>query len=445
MISERHVVPLVAIDLWVQAGAREEKATEFGSAHFLEHVLFKGTLLRPLGQTDIDIENLGGTLNAATGPDYTHFYTTVAASKVPQALDILADLVQNAAMPDAEVARERGVILDELAQHDSNATAHLIDLLYAKAFSTNAYGRSPGGSPEAISLRERDTLAAFYHRVYQPERCTLVLAGDLTSSEAEHWTRRSFGAWHTYVVSKSGTVENAAKNSIDKTNENIRTSAITVPTLPSKSFTEFAAVPQALLGLAFPAPPARNYTMTTAALLAAEILGDRQQYGRLAAAKLTSSIASARFTPRRDSSLRIITAAQPDYDTYRIGQQEVGQDKKTQNESGIQREEEALRNIVSGLSKSPPTSSEIRAAKLRLLGKMAADQDTCAGLASAIGYAEITEGESPSLQKAHIQHLPASELQQFIQLYLTQPGLCIRIKPSPVEAVRLKLIRVEAK
>src|SRR5262245_38508504 len=76
VMRERHTSPLVAIDLWVRAGAREEGETETGSAHFLEHTLFKGTASRGVGESDIAIENLGATLNAATGPDYAHFHTT---------------------------------------------------------------------------------------------------------------------------------------------------------------------------------------------------------------------------------------------------------------------------------------------------------------------------------------------------------------------------------
>src|SRR5579871_6410840 len=117
---ERHSTSLVAIDLWVRAGSREEAPNEIGSAHFLEHTLFKGTTTRGPGDVDIAIENLGGTLDAATGPDYAHFYTTIISTHLEEGLSILADVVRNATLPDAEVARERGVILDELAEHEAD-------------------------------------------------------------------------------------------------------------------------------------------------------------------------------------------------------------------------------------------------------------------------------------------------------------------------------------
>jgi zinc protease len=195
VLRERHAGPLVAIDLWVRAGAREEREQESGSAHFLEHTLFKGTTTRGPGETDIAIENLGATLSAATGPDYAHFYTTVAAVHLEEALAVLADIMQNATLPDAEIERERGVILDELAKRASDPINTLIDALYARAFTQHPYRHAPGGTPEAIRLRGRDTLAAFYRRAYAPERCVLALAGDLTPEQAETTGKRALGNW----------------------------------------------------------------------------------------------------------------------------------------------------------------------------------------------------------------------------------------------------------
>ncbi|HLV80105.1 MAG TPA: pitrilysin family protein, partial [Chthonomonadaceae bacterium] len=135
LVRERHSRPLVAVDVWVRAGAREESAGEEGCAHCLEHTLFKGTTTRGPGETDAAIESLGGTLDASTLPDAVHFTTTVASSHLGEALRILADVLCNATLPDAEFERERGVILDELARHDSDPSARLVDLLYASAFS----------------------------------------------------------------------------------------------------------------------------------------------------------------------------------------------------------------------------------------------------------------------------------------------------------------------
>ena len=313
LMRERHVTPLVAMDLWVRAGAREETAEEAGSAHFLEHVLFKGTAMRGVGQADSDIENLGATLNAATGPDYAHFYTTVTAAHAQEALAILADVARNATLPDAEVERERGVILDELAQHDSSDTARAIDLLYARAFPSQPYGRSPGGATEAIRIRGRDTLAAFYRRAYRPERCTLVLVGDLTPEQGQAWARQAFGTWMSprplapALPSSSERQNHHGIGAEEKSPEKSLPFLKAAP-LPAGHIAETGNGRNRLVGLAFPAPPASDAAMTAAALLTVEILGSAQEGGRFATPAFAGKNAMARFTPRRDSSLWILTA-----------------------------------------------------------------------------------------------------------------------------------------
>jgi zinc protease len=107
IVRERHAAPLVAIELWVLAGAREEMPAEIGAAHFLEHTLFKGTTTRGVGEADAAIENLGATLNASTGPDYARFNTCVASEHAAEAIGSLADVLRNATLPAREVERER--------------------------------------------------------------------------------------------------------------------------------------------------------------------------------------------------------------------------------------------------------------------------------------------------------------------------------------------------
>jgi zinc protease len=152
---ERHGAPLIAMELWVRAGAQAESAGEFGAAHFLEHTLFKGTNTRNVGEADIAIENLGATLNASTGPDYARFYTNVPSGHAAEALKVLADVVRNATLPAQEIERERAVIINELAQRRSDPESLLIDRLYALAYRDHAYGRFPRRTEPYNSMQTR--------------------------------------------------------------------------------------------------------------------------------------------------------------------------------------------------------------------------------------------------------------------------------------------------
>ena len=415
---ERHVSPLVALDLWVRAGAREETDAEDGCAHFLEHVLFKGTTTRPSGQADIDIENLGATLTAATGPDYAHFYTTVAAAHVQEALAVLADVARNAALPPVEIERERGVILDELAAHDSNPTAHLIDALYRRAFHALPYGRSPGGSSEAIRRRTRDAIAAFYARAYRPERCVLVLVGDITSEQAKQLARQAFGDWQLPAGSQKEALPAApsplsslSSGQAEKPFRETTASAV-VPTLPDIEVEETGAFSRDTTGLAFPGPPARDYSMAAAAQIVAEILGDSREYGRLHADSLPNVHTAAHYTPRLDSSLWLLTAqeTEPRPNTPRIAR---------------------LRAIAANLGTRPPTSAELQTVRGRILGRMQADTETNAGLAYAVGYATMVGSEPPEALRARLQATTGREVQDFLHRYLlAQPGSGIHLLPA---------------
>ena len=419
LMRERHVTPLIAIDLWVRSGAREETSEEAGSAHFLEHVLFKGTATRGVGETDNDIETLGATLNAATGPDYAHFYTTVATSRAAQALAILADVTRNATLPDIEVERERGVILDELSQHDSSDMARAVDLLYTKAFPALPYGRSPGGAAEAIRLRGRDTLAAFYRRTYRPDRCTLVLVGDLTPEQGRTWAQQAFGTWKSPApviptpsisserqYSQQNIKPASALSRVEKT----AVSPLNATAVPTGRFTEAGSGRNRVIGLAFPAPPAGDATMTATALLTIEILGSAQGGGRLASPVFAGTDATARFTPRRDGSLWILTATARNEGEK--GRQGGGTDPS------LSRLEAALRSVAEGLHRNPPSGAEVQAARQRLLGRLDAESETNVGLTQAIGYADCIGGDAPETLRQRLQQITSADIQRFLTRYL---------------------------
>ncbi|HZO89531.1 MAG TPA: pitrilysin family protein [Chthonomonadaceae bacterium] len=391
VMRERHANPLVAVDLWVRAGAREEQEGEVGCAHFLEHTLFKGTRTRGPGEADLEMENLGATLDAATGPDAAHYSATVARAHLDAALAVLADVVRNATLPDAEVERERGVILDELAQHDAAPSARLIDLLYAAAFDAHPYRRSPGGTAAAIRARSRDTLAAFYARTYAPDRCTLALAGDLTPEQARAAAQRAFGDWHAPGISKN---EGSGIRAISAPEE--------TPLRRVRIRMEMAA-PR--VGMAFRAPAAADAVMACAAQVIAALLGDHNA-GRLSALADTDIEASARYTPRRDPSLFVLTASPSAHAS--------GQDAAAQL-AGL---ETALISALNGLQTAPPGPAEIATAKRAVLGRLLFETETNGGLAQAIGYADIVGGDTPEAFRARLQRLTRADILRCLQSFL---------------------------
>jgi zinc protease len=401
IVRERHANPLVAIDLWVRAGAREETPDEYGAAHFLEHTLFKGTTSRKAGEVDDAIESLGGILDAATGPDYAHFYTTVPANRLAPALDILADVMMNATLPDVEVARERGVILDELAQHAADSRDVLVDRLFALAFRQGPYRRSPGGTPADIAARGRDTLAAFYRRCYAPNRASLVLVGDVTPDAAAVAVAHAFGRWRA--------VARPDRTTIDENR---------FAPLPVRAvFQGETTAPE--IGLAFPAPAAHDTVPCAVARVAASLLGETGLRGRLNSASLSGTQATARFVPRQDATLFLVTAQlrAPAPDEHARG-------------SALDTLEVTLTSAIASLVTAPPNVEELNAAKQALLGQVLFDQETDAGLAHDLGYADLIGGDPPETERARIAQVTSAGVQQFAREWLTASRLLsVRLLP----------------
>uniref|UniRef100_A0A8D8LA14 Mitochondrial-processing peptidase subunit beta n=1 Tax=Culex pipiens TaxID=7175 RepID=A0A8D8LA14_CULPI len=108
------------VGLWIDAGSRYEDARNNGVAHFLEHMAFKGTAKRSQTDLELEVENMGAHLNAYTSREQTVFYAKCLSKDVPKAVEVLSDIIQNSKLGEAEIERERGVILREMQEVVSN-------------------------------------------------------------------------------------------------------------------------------------------------------------------------------------------------------------------------------------------------------------------------------------------------------------------------------------
>ena len=197
LVQPAHGVPIVAVDAWVQAGTRKEDPAHRGVAHFLEHMLFKGTPTHPTEESiNSAVEDLGGTFNAATSYDWAHFYTTIPSAGFSNALDVLADVLQHASITALMVESERPVILSEIARNSEEPAQQMAlaarEMMYDKA---NSYGRSITGTDNDVRAVTRDQIAQFYKTNYIPSNITLVVTGDVTAGQVRAAAQRALGAW----------------------------------------------------------------------------------------------------------------------------------------------------------------------------------------------------------------------------------------------------------
>ena len=159
LIAQEHrASDVVALQLWVRVGGRDESPEELGLSHYLEHMLFKGTPTRPPGAIDELIEGLGGTSNAFTSYDYTHYDVVLPAGAMRAGLELLADIGVNASFPPQELESEKKVVFEEMGLVEDDPEKFLGRRLNELAYAPHPYGRPILGTREFIQSLTRERL-----------------------------------------------------------------------------------------------------------------------------------------------------------------------------------------------------------------------------------------------------------------------------------------------
>ncbi|XP_042478801.1 probable mitochondrial-processing peptidase subunit beta, mitochondrial [Macadamia integrifolia] len=173
-VSNNHTA---SVGVWIDTGSRFEAPGTNGTAHFLEHMVFKGTRRRSSAAIEQEIENMGGHLNAYTSREQTTFYANVLRDDVPVAIDILADMLQNSKFGEHAIKRERGVILREMEEVQRQTQEVLFDHLHWAAFRNNPLGNTILGPPENIRTISGDDLCQYISTHYTGPRMVVSAAG----------------------------------------------------------------------------------------------------------------------------------------------------------------------------------------------------------------------------------------------------------------------------
>ena len=342
--------PLVTLDAWVRVGSRDEPAELAGISHFLEHMLFKGTERLHTGEYDRRIEALGGYLNAATSADYTHYYVIVPSENLDAAAVDLADVLQNSVIDEAEVEKERQVILEEIRMKDDNPGGFLHDRVTRAMFASGPYAGTVIGSPQTVAALTRPQLREHFERHYAPENMAIVAVGNfdaerlrLRLEELLGGMRRRLRPWRDELPP-------------------------TVFAPPASTELE-RDWQQAYFYLAFPGPALESLRQA-AALSIAEAVLDGGRTSRLVNAlvekkRLATSI-SASFPGHREPSFAAISGTCQAGDAARV--------------------EEAAMEEVELLRRHGMRKGELARAKRQLLNAHLFAAETNTGQASMLGY-----------------------------------------------------------
>jgi processing peptidase subunit beta len=197
------------VGMWIDAGSRAETDETNGTAHFLEHLAFKGTAKRSQHQLELEIENLGAHLNAYTSRENTVYFAKAFNSDVPQCVDILADILQNSKLEESAIERERDVILRESEEVEKQVEEVVFDHLHATAFQHQPLGRTILGPRQNIRDITRSELTNYIKNNYTADRMVLVGAGGIPHEQLVELAEKNFSGLpsrgpenHAYLLSK---------------------------------------------------------------------------------------------------------------------------------------------------------------------------------------------------------------------------------------------------
>ncbi len=186
--------PVVTHMVYYRNGAADDPHGKSGIAHFLEHLMFKGTKKNPKGTFSETVADLGGQENAFTGHDYTAYFQRVATEHLATVMEIESDRMSGLVLNEADVASERDVILEERKMHvDADPASQLYESLAAARFTHHPYGTPIIGWQHEIEGLGREDALAYYRRFYTPENAILIVAGDVTEATVRSLAEATYG------------------------------------------------------------------------------------------------------------------------------------------------------------------------------------------------------------------------------------------------------------
>jgi len=190
--EEMHHVRSVSLGVWIKTGSRRETPEENGISHFIEHMLFKGTKNRSAEDIARSVDSIGGGLDAFTAKEMVSYNTKVLDEHLPLAFDVLADMVRNPLFREADIEKEKSVILEELKMDVDNPEYLLHDIFSSNFYKDHPLGKPIIGSKDTIRTFDRQMIGDYYRRYYSPSNILITAAGNLNHRHLVDLARQYF-------------------------------------------------------------------------------------------------------------------------------------------------------------------------------------------------------------------------------------------------------------
>jgi zinc protease len=369
LLREARLAPVAEVQVWAGVGSADEGPDEAGLAHFHEHMLFKGTATRGVGEVAGAIEGAGGRINAFTSFDATCYHTTLPSDAWALGLDVLADAVQHSRFDSAEVAREVEVVLEEIRRSEDDPHHVLGDALFATVFQVHPYRAPVLGTRASVSSFTSEKLLRFYRRWYAPDNLTLVAVGDFDAD--------------AFLAAAEAAFAGATRSGVARAR----------PGEPPQRGLRLRALERdferASLELAWPAVPFRHPDAPLLDLLAF-VLGQGE-----------SSRLDRRVKEELGLADRIDASCYTPLDAGMFG---IGADLDAEQAPALL---EAVQREVEALRREPVGAEELEKARRNFLAAKAWEQESVAGMARKLGSSQLLTGD-PGFEDAYLARVRAA-------------------------------------
>ena len=393
LVKEAHSTELASVQVWIRAGGFREDEKTAGTAHVIEHLIFKGSESGGPGSIDEEIENLGGLLEASTEKDWTKFGCTVAGRYVGKTLAVVGDALRKPRFRQEDFEAEKPVILEEIQQARSNPESGIAMVLYDLAFQKHPYKYDVRGTPEFLKSLDLKAVQEYYRKHYIPANMTVVVVGDVDAPGVERAVRTAFAADQpgpkadpTPLPPDERACETPERRSVNTTFQN------------------------GYVGLAFPAPSVKDEPDVYAMDVLITLL-EHQGSGRLPLALKETAGVNALFETRRQPGLTVITAAT--------------------GETGVETVERTIMRELELIGSRPVSAEELNLAKRQLRGSYALDNETYAGQGATLGYYTVIDNPQFAVDYLrHVDQVTAEQVQAIARKYL-DPQHCVSVLLKP--------------
>jgi len=398
ILEEDHSARVVAVQMFVRVGSADETEKEAGIAHVFEHMLFKGTEKRKVGQIAGEVEAAGGYINAYTSYDNTVYHLAVASRYFDTGLDIISDAIQRSSFDPNELKKELEVVLEELRMGEDDPGRKLYKNIFSTAYTTHPYKRPVIGYTEIVKTFTREQILDFFKKWYIPNNMTLVVVGDFDKNKALDAVRNSFKDF------KSGPEPHKARPQEPLQNE-------------LKTTISSDEIKETHLGIAFHIPELSHPDAYAIDVLA-NILGQGE---------------SSRLYQRLKEKEQIVHGIS----TYAMTPKEPGVffvNANLEAKNAKKAIEEILRELYK-IRYEGVSPAELDKAKLNLESDFIYERETMEGRARQLGYFEVTAGDIAYERKYldGISKVTSDDIKRMVRQYLREDNMTTAFMLPKVE------------